>query len=255
MKMYTSGQQRLNTSYGFDFLFADTLTPELINETLAQWGAGEGWPSWAFSNHDAPRVLTRWGGAEADAGEAKLFLALLMSLRGNVFLYQGEELGLPQAELAFADLRDPEAIANWPLNQGRDGARTPMPWSESLPHAGFSTAKPWLPIPDAHLHRAVALQNGDAGSVLSVARELTELRRSNSALRLGTFRPLDLPAPLLGFERQDGQTGARCVFNLGTGPVDCTELETGAVLFSCGAVDRAAGTLGGRSACILEIKS
>ena len=92
----------------------------------------------------------------------ELLLALLMSLRGNVFLYQGEELGLPQAKFPLIDLRDPEAIANWPLTQGRDGARTPMPWTQGAPYAGFSTAEPWLPIPEEHAQRAVSVQNGQA---------------------------------------------------------------------------------------------
>ena len=124
-----------------------------------------------------------------------------MSLRGNVFLYQGEELGLPQAKIAFEDLRDPEAIANWPLTQGRDGARTPMPWDEKAPHAGFSTAKPWLPVPEEHARRAVSVQNGEADSVLMRTRELLEMRRSNTALKTGRFEPLALAPPVLGFER------------------------------------------------------
>ncbi|HTC83899.1 MAG TPA: alpha-amylase family glycosyl hydrolase, partial [Rhizomicrobium sp.] len=189
MKSFTAGNTRLNTSYGFDFLYADRLSPDLIRSALAQWSGadGEGWPSWAFSNHDAPRVVTRWGGEKADDDLAKCLLALLMSLRGNVFLYQGEELGLPQAKIPFERLRDPEAIANWPLTLGRDGARTPMPWSAGLPHAGFSNVEPWLPIPEEHIARAVSKQNADSGSVLMVARELIALRRANSALKAGTF--------------------------------------------------------------------
>ena len=84
---------------GFDFLSAARLSPALIRDTLSNWTGNdrEGWPSWAFSNHDAPRVVTRWGDGRTNGDWAKLFLALLMSLRGNIFLYQGEELGLPQA--------------------------------------------------------------------------------------------------------------------------------------------------------------
>ena len=144
----------------------------MILDTLSKWPdrKGEGWPSWAFSNHDAPRVVSRWGDATSSGAWAKLLLALLMSLRGNVFLYQGEELGLRQAEIPFDRLRDPEAIANWPLTQGRDGARTPMPWSRDLPNAGFSAVEPWLPIPSDHVALAVSAQEQDADSVLAVAR-------------------------------------------------------------------------------------
>jgi alpha-glucosidase len=255
MKRYTAGADRLNTSYGFDFLYADTLTPALVLDTLARWSEakGEGWPSWAFSNHDAPRVVTRWGDPEDDDAWARLLLALLMSLRGNVFLYQGEELGLPQAQIPFARLRDPEAIANWPLTQGRDGARTPMPWSVDLPHAGFSTVEPWLPIPDEHVSRAVSQQNADTASVLAIARELIAVRRSSLALRVGDFRPLDLPSPLLGFDREAEGSRVRCFFNLGKSALDCAALGEGRTLFACGSVDRDAGKLGPLAACILEI--
>ena len=255
MKSFTLDSARLNTSYGFDFLSAERLSPDLVLKTLAQWPGekGEGWPSWAFSNHDAPRVVSRWDdGSDSDA-RAKVLLALLMCLRGNVFLYQGEELGLTQAKLAFADLRDPEAIANWPLTQGRDGARTPMPWKKDAPHAGFSNGKPWLPIPDEHTARAVSVQNGQADSVLMRTRELTELRRSNSALRTGSFRPLPLPSPLLGFDREDDQGLVRCLFNLSDRTRRCTAFLGETCLFSSGNVDRAGQTLGPWSSCILDI--
>jgi alpha-glucosidase len=254
MKSFTAGSTRLNTSYGFDFLSAEQLSPGLILNVLGQWPGtpAEGWPSWAFSNHDAPRVVSRWDDGSNSEDRAKLLVALLMSLRGNIFLYQGEELGLPQAKIAFADLRDPEAIANWPLTQGRDGARTPMPWIKDAVHAGFSTAKPWLPIPDEHVARAVSVQNAQADSVLMRTRELIELRHSNPALRIGGFEPLALAPPLLGFDRRDGQRRVRCLFNLSAQTLRCGAFLDGACLFSCGNVDRAAGVLGPWAGCILE---
>ena len=255
MKLFTSGGDRLNTSYGFDFLSAEQLSPRLILDTLAKWPGreGEGWPSWAFSNHDAPRVVSRWGTPQAHDAWAKLLLTLLTCLRGNVFLYQGEELGLTQAAIPFERLRDPEAIANWPLTQGRDGARTPMPWLSAAPNAGFSRVEPWLPIPHDHIASAVSEQNGEADSVLAVAREVVGLRRSSPALRSGSFRPLDLPPPLLGFDRVCGPDRLRCLFNLGSVPRDCAELASGQVLIVQGAVDRVRGTLGGLAACVLEM--
>ena len=120
---------------------------------------GDGWPSWAFENHDAPRKLSRWC-APADAGRfARLKMALLIALRGNIILYQGEELGLMQDEIPFELLQDPEAIANWPLTLGRDGARTPMPWT-SEPHGGFTSGRPWLPLSAGNIARCVAVQDG-----------------------------------------------------------------------------------------------
>ena len=255
MKLFTAGSERFNTSYGFDFLSAPALTPDLILDTLANWPgeADEGWPSWAFSNHDAPRVVSRWGTPEAREAWAKLLLTLLMSLRGNVFLYQGEELGLTQAAIPFDRLRDPEAIANWPTTQGRDGARTPMPWISGEPHAGFSTVEPWLPLPVDHIASAVSEQNGDTGSVLEAARELIELRRSSPALRTGTFEPLNLASPLLGFDRVGKGMRLRCLFNLGNAPCGCAELKPGRVILAHGVVDPEHQSLGGLAACVLEL--
>ena len=252
MQSITAGNGRLNTSYGFDFLYADRLSPSLVLNALANWPdtTGEGWPSWAFSNHDAPRAVSRWDDGFDSDHRAKLLLALLLSLRGNVFLYQGEELGLPQANIAFEDLRDPEAIANWPLTQGRDGARTPMPWTENEPYAGFSTVKPWLPVPEAHIRRAVSVQNAAADSVLMRTRELLELRRSNAAIKIGRFEPLALPSPLLGFDRIAGGMHVRCLFNLSSQKLTSDAIVDGECLFSCGDVDQSARVLGPWACCI-----
>ena len=216
MKAFTAGEARLNTAYAFDFLYAETITAELVRETQRQWPGtqGEGWPSWAFSNHDAPRAVTRWRGDVARTQYAKLLAALLLSLRGNAFIYQGEELGLEQADVAFEDLRDPEAIANWPETLGRDGARTPMPWTDGNDHAGFSTAKPWLPVGEDHPEASVAEQEGDADSVLNTYRRLVALRRGCPVLREGAIA-FEGEGELLVFDRTlDGRT-RRCVFNLG----------------------------------------
>jgi alpha-glucosidase len=217
MKLFTEGPDRLNSAYGFNFLYAQSLTPALIHATLDMWtgGGGEGWPSWAFSNHDAPRVVSRWAQGRDRQATAALAMLLLMALRGNAFVYQGEELGLPQAQVPFDRLRDPEGIANYPDGKGRDGARTPMPWRADAPQAGFSTAEPWLPVDPAHPPLAVDRQELDPDSMLHLTRRLIALRNREPALRTGAIRRVDLPEPLLGFER-GGDCGALlCVFNLG----------------------------------------
>ena len=87
-----------------------------------------GWPCWSFSNHDVVRAVTRWApDGRPDPAFSRLLVAFLLSLRGSVSLYQGEELGLPEAYLTEGDLRDPFGIAFWPEFRGRDGSRTPMP--------------------------------------------------------------------------------------------------------------------------------
>jgi alpha-glucosidase len=217
MKLYTAGGSRFHTAYGFDFLYADALTPAVVRTSLSAWpeGAGVGWPSWAFSNHDAPRAVSRWfKPADRDAG-ARLIMLLLISLRGNIFVYQGEELGLPQAEIAFDDLKDPEAIANWPRTLGRDGARTPMPWSGSLPQAGFTTGRPWLVLGAGHAELAVDRQQDDPHSQLNLTRRLIALRQSRVALRSGGLRFLDAAPGVLAFERTADAERVLCVFNLG----------------------------------------
>ena len=104
---------------------------------------------WSFSNHDVERAASRWKPAGADPGQFAALLALLFCcLPGTLCLYQGEELGLPQAELGYDDLRDPFGMAFWPEFPGRDGGRTPMPWIGGARHAGFTDAEtPWLPVP------------------------------------------------------------------------------------------------------------
>ncbi|MEO0881083.1 MAG: alpha-amylase family glycosyl hydrolase, partial [Pseudomonadota bacterium] len=165
--------KRLNSAYGFEFLYAGEITPAFVEKTIAAFadGAADGWPSWAFSNHDAPRAVSRWATEENRDAAARCFALLLACLRGNVFLYQGDELGLPQADVPFERLQDPEAIANWPLTLGRDGARTPMPWTRNAPHAGFSTAADtWLPGDPRHAALSADAQETDPGSVLNAHR-------------------------------------------------------------------------------------
>src|SRR3546814_10368590 len=109
MKLFTAGARRLNSAYGFDFLYAERLTPQLVREAAEQWpdAPGVGWPSWAFENHDAPRALSRWTPEGVDpAAFARMKMALLCALRGNIILYNGEELGLDQVEIPFEMVKD-----------------------------------------------------------------------------------------------------------------------------------------------------
>lgn len=221
MKAFTHGGKRLDSAYNFDFLYAPRLTAPLVRASLSQWDGtpGEGWPSWAFSNHDAPRAVTRWTLDGDMARAARLNLLVLLALRGNPIIYQGEELGLPQGEVAFEDLQDPEAIANWPHTLGRDGARTPMPWVASAPQAGFSSAnRTWLKLDPVHAGFAVDRQAEDPASTLAFARALLAARRDAAALAVGGITLLESPEDILAFLREDGESTVLCVFNLGEGP-------------------------------------
>jgi alpha-glucosidase len=219
MKAFTKGDARLNSAYGFNFLYADTLTPALVREAVERWpdAAGMGWPSWAFENHDAPRAISRWTTPDHADAYARMKMLLLIALRGNIFLYYGEELGLTQVDIPFDRLVDPEAIANWPLTLSRDGARTPMPWRADAPALGFSDAEPWLPVGHDHAGIAVDVQNADPDSLLAYTRRLLALRNVHPALRHGDMRILAAQGDLLAFERSEGDEWLLCVFNLGEG--------------------------------------
>lgn len=229
MQLFTSGQSRLNSAYGFDFLYAPALTPEAVAEAIGAWPAteGVGWPSWAFENHDAPRAVSRWIEPEHRAAFARAKMLLLMCLRGNVFLYYGEELGLTQVDVPFDRLRDPEAIANWPLTLSRDGARTPMPWAGDAPHLGFSTAEPWLPLGPDHPALAVDRQEGDPHSLLSLTRRLVALRHRSSALMWGDLHVVEATKTMLVVERVGDQESMLCTFNLSAEPASWSPAQPG----------------------------
>jgi alpha-glucosidase len=205
--------QRLHMGYSFELLTTDC-SPAYIRATVEALEAKmtEGWPCWAISNHDVQRAVTRWGGGD-DAAMARQLLALVCSLRGSVCLYQGEELGLPEAEVPFEALQDPYGKAFWPNFKGRDGCRTPMPWT-AADHAGFSSAVPWLPVPPSHRALSVEAQERDPASVLHAARAFLRWRRQQPALVQGTIRFLDAPAQVLALVREHAGQRLLLAFNL-----------------------------------------
>ena len=209
------GQARLHMAYCFDLLGAPHDAPYLhqVFTRFAQV-VGSGWPCWAITNHDIPRVATRWGGANPPAGLLRAAAALQLSLRGSACIYQGDELGLPEAQIAFEDLQDPYGIAMWPEFKGRDGCRTPMPWDASAPELGFGSERPWLPVAESHRALAVDRQEADAGSLLNHYRRLLAWRRTQPALLHGAMDLLPVHAQVLAYVR--GHEGRRvlCAFNL-----------------------------------------
>jgi alpha-glucosidase len=206
--------------YSFELL-TDDFSASHIRDTVQKLESQmtQGWPCWAISNHDVERVLTRWGRGQPSAQLANLLTAMVCSLRGSVCVYQGEELGLTEAEVPYEALQDPYGIAFWPQFKGRDGCRTPMPWTDGA-NAGFSNGKPWLPVPDEHRALAVTRQESDPESVLKGFRAFMHWRKGQPALRRGDIRFLDSAEPVLAFTRSlDGQT-VLVVFNLAGTPAD-----------------------------------
>ncbi|AMS39250.1 alpha glucosidase [Aminobacter sp. NyZ550] len=220
---YTAGGDKVQMCYAFDFLAPEKISAAKVRTVLEDFGkaASDGWSCWAFSNHDVVRHASRWGMGEADrTAYLKVISALLMSLRGSVCIYQGEELGLTEASLTFEDLQDPYGIRFWPEFKGRDGCRTPMVWNKDAVNGGFSRAKPWLPVPADHLAKAVDTQEGDAASLLEHYRRFLAFRRSHPALAKGEIAFLKAEDDVVAFTRREGNEEVVCVFNLGSAPAN-----------------------------------
>lgn len=217
MIAYTSGGDKLHMSYTFDLLGGEP-SRAYIEKTLKTFeaGAGDAWPCWALSNHDVVRYATRHlPYAQNPAQQGKLMATLHLSLRGSVCIYEGDELGLTEADLAFEDLVDPYGIRFWPEFKGRDGCRTPMVWEAEAANAGFSTAKPWLPVPQAHLGKAVDQQVGNPESQYELYKAMIAWRKSSRALTKGSVRFLASDGDILAFLREAGDDKVLCVFNFG----------------------------------------
>ncbi len=213
---YTRKDKRLHMSYTFPLL-GDKFSAAHVRETLEYMEAHiqDGWPCWAFSNHDIVRVVSRWGNGRHNDRFAKMLIALLTTLRGSFCLYQGEELGLTEADIPFEKLKDPYGIEFWPEFKGRDGCRTPMPWKIDKSNAGFSQHEPWLPVPKEHLPLAVDAQEKNKESVLNFTRSFFAWRKTQAPLLRGDIKFLGAPEPLLAFTRAwEGKT-LLAAFNLG----------------------------------------
>ena len=213
---YTAGGDKLNMCYTFDML-GEAFSPEHIRASVEQFfaRAPNGWVCWAFSNHDVRRHVTRWAREGENPDDvAKFAVAVLATLRGSICLYQGEELGLEEAELTYEQLRDPVGIRFWPGNKGRDGCRTPMPWDAAAANAGFSTGAPWLPVTAPAFARAVKAEDADPASVLNQYRGMLALRHAHPALVRGAIAFLESDGDVLAFIREvEGGERLLCVFN------------------------------------------
>lgn len=215
MAEYTSGGDKVQMCYPFELLQPKRATAAVVEDTFARLAkaAPDAWPCWSYSNHDTVRHITRWGLSNE---AAKLYATMLMCLRGSVCLYQGEELGLPEADLAFEDLQDPYGIQFWPEFKGRDGCRTPMVWDADNRMGGFTqAAKSWLPLGAGHLALAVGSQLQDHGSMLAHYRRAVALRRAHPVLRGGDMIGLAASGNVVSFLREAGDETMFCAFNLG----------------------------------------
>ena len=217
MGEYTRGENRVHMCYAFEFLSGVEPTADRFVEVLAQVDdvASDGWACWAFSNHDVTRHASRWNLSPA---AQRLFATLMMCLRGSVCIYQGEELGLPEAEVGFEDLQDPYGIQFWPEYKGRDGCRTPMVWEPSNQNGGFTSGQPWLPVSHEHLNRTVAHQEEDPAAILHHYRRAIAFRHAQPALAKGDHDGVQSTGTIVHFTRSHEGTTIFCAFNLSDQP-------------------------------------
>jgi len=172
----------------------------------------DGWPNWVLGNHDRPRVAANRGHAQA-----RVAAVLLLTLRGTPTLYYGDELGLSDVAIEPSKVRDPRELREPGLGLGRDPMRTPMPWDASE-NAGFTTAKPWLPLNADWPTRNVARMTEESQSILTLYRRLLALRRDCLALSIGDFVLLNVEDEILAYERRYDAERLIVALNLGGQP-------------------------------------
>ncbi len=209
MAQYTSGGDKLHMAYTFELL-GDNCSPSYLKSTLERINnkLSDGWPCFSLSNHDVIRSATRWTRNCSDpAKKIATMLALLLTQRGSPCLYQGEELGLPEADVPFEALQDPYGIEFWPEFKGRDGCRTPMPWDNSGSMGFGQNDNYWLPIDPTHRTLNAQAQQVDEHSTLHFLKDFLLWRKRQPALIDGTQNWLESDQNLLLFERkQQNQT-------------------------------------------------
>ena len=214
MGEYTAGDDLMQMCYAFEFLANSRPVASEIAQVMARVDehAADGWACWAFSNHDVKRHGSRW---DLHNDGLRCMITLMMCLRGSACIYQGEELGLAEADVVFDDLQDPYGIEFWPEYKGRDGCRTPMVWEKSNAHGGFSRAdKTWLPVSHDHIQMNVATQEDDPEALIHHYRRAIALRRAYPALAKGNHDGVIATGEVVHFTRSHEGKRIFCAFNL-----------------------------------------
>jgi alpha-glucosidase len=210
-------------AYNSSLMTDEPLTSDRLRHLIQQVEElfADGVICWTAGTHDFPRLKSRWSKyqpSDAFLHDAfdHMFAALIISLKGSCCIYQGDELGLTQADIPYEKMQDPFGIQGYPKVLGRDGSRTPMPWLKEAPNAGFTDAtEPWLPVPPEHQAQAVDVQEADPNSLLNKYRQLIQWRKQQPALKHGSLKLLQFDDDrLVGFLRQSDKQQLLCLFNL-----------------------------------------
>lgn len=208
----------LHLAFNFRLLQADFDAGEIrdaIDNSLAAVASVDANPTWALENHDVQRSISRYGDGAVGPARARAMALVLLALPGTVFVYNGQELGLPEVELPDAALQDPVWERSGHTERGRDGCRVPLPWSGDAPPFGFSDdPDTWLPMPSDWASLTVQRQLDDADSTLSLYRRALEIRREKAGFDAG-LQWLPAPEGAVVFRRGT----LVCVLNTGSQPV------------------------------------
>jgi alpha-glucosidase len=224
---YGQHNDELPLAFNFDFT-RSAWNARSFQQKIERWEAllpPGAWPNYVLSNHDLVRHYTRYGAGPQSQARAKVAAAMLLTLRGTPVLYYGEEIGMRNGRIPRSRILDPVGRRYWPFHKGRDGCRTPMQW-DSSPNAGFSpaeAAQPWLPINPDYREVNVAGQRDDPGSIFSFYRRLIRLRKTEIALRRGSYRSiLEQPTDVLAFLRETPEQTVLVFLNFSHRPVHLT---------------------------------
>jgi alpha-glucosidase len=201
----------------------------VVEDSLHAVGLAGAAATWVLSNHDVVRHVTRYGGGVRGLARAKAALLTMLALPGGVYLYQGEELGLEEVEVAAEDRQDPTWLRGGGV--GRDGCRVPIPWSGDEPPFGFGPGQgqPWLPQPVDWAKLTVAAQQDDADSTLSFYRLALRTRREVTEDLADEVTVLDSAPDTLAFVRGGGLV---CVLNCGASPAPLPDAAGAPILAS-----------------------
>lgn len=178
----------LHMAFNFSFMFSK-FSAERFRTQVEVWEraiTGRGWPAYFLSNHDYVRHISRYAKGRQAEARARVAAAMLLTLRGTPFLYQGEEIGMRNVWFWKHEVLDPVGRRYWPFHPGRDGERTPMQWTAGK-YAGFSDAKPWLRVHGNYKKVNVAAETDDPDSLLNFYKTLIRLRKTSPALQTGSY--------------------------------------------------------------------
>jgi alpha-glucosidase len=191
------------------------LSPAEFRKQIAGVVESGGWPAYVLSNHDIVRHYNRYGDGIHDDAIAKVMAALYLTIPGTPIMYYGEEIGMENNDpTRVEDVKDPIGKIGWPQEKGRDGERSPMQWNDS-DNAGFSTAKPWLPVPPSYKAHNVATQQKDPDSILNFYRNVLKLRHDDAAMLDGKYVELnENDNNVLSYLRVDGDRAILVALNL-----------------------------------------